>query len=120
MGSLNQLKSSAAGTHLPMKGAGQITTLTRRSACGVAQLSEANCGGLGTEDGIDVLEESATHNPVGVTSTLTNTRTGIQIEDSSGTDSCTGADPSEIHILRIDRPCFSTEREGKINRGIAS
>ena len=86
MGSLNQLKSSATGHKFPVKGTGQGTTLTRRAAGGGAQFSETNPGGLLTEDRVDVLEESGPDDPGGVASTLANTRAGVQIEDSTGTN----------------------------------
>jgi len=61
------------GTRFPIKGRGQIATLTRRSTRGHTQLSEANCGRLGAEDGINILEECGSNNPVRVSSAITDT-----------------------------------------------
>ena len=51
------------GAHSPIRGTGQITTLTRISICEVTQFSETNRSGLETKDEIDIFEESASNKP---------------------------------------------------------
>ena len=76
--------------------------------------------GLGSEDRIDVLEESVPNDPGGDASTLLDAPTAVQIEDRPDAGGRTRADWSEIYIPRINRPSLSTERQGNHDFGTAS
>jgi len=77
-------------------------------------------GGLGTEDSIDVLEESVPNDPRGGASTLLDAPTGVQIEDCPSAGRRTRADRSEVYILLTDGLSLSTERQGNRDFGTAS
>ena len=48
-----------------------------RSTCSTAQFSKAYLWGLVAEDGIDILKEGGSNDPVGIYSISTNVETGV-------------------------------------------
>ena len=88
-----------------------------RSTCSTTQFSKAYLGRLVAEDGIDILEEGGSNDPVGISSACANVETGVQIKDTSDADIGIVRNATMVHILRVDWPGFSSERHGYRDRG---
>ena len=78
----------------------------QKVTCGATQLGEANRGWLGTEDSIDIVEESGPNDPVGSPFTFVND----SFEDSSDAEGVTtNVVQWNLHNVRIDGPRPPTE-----------